>query len=160
MIKKNSLLTLMLILVLILAGCSQTNKSDSDVSSKDIKTEENSPSEEGHSEVEVSTENEHIEIEESDLTEYDTNKLLPIGTVIKVKQFTKPVMIYGHNQIQTSTGKSFDYIAVPYPEGNISPDYNMFLNRNMIEEVLYIGYITEEDKKLREEVELQIKNGK
>ncbi|MER0466561.1 DUF4176 domain-containing protein [Bacillus cabrialesii subsp. cabrialesii] len=29
-------------------------------------------------------------------------------------------MVFGRHQIQSSSGKKFDYVAVPYPEGNIS----------------------------------------
>ncbi|WRP06344.1 DUF4176 domain-containing protein [Rossellomorea aquimaris] len=83
----------------------------------------------------------------------DPGKLLPIGTVVKLKQVEKSVMIYGYNQIQSSTNKQFDYIGVPYPEGNISPDYNVFFNRNLIEDALHNGYVTDEDKKIREEAD-------
>lgn len=83
----------------------------------------------------------------------DPSKLLPIGTVVKLSKVDKSVMIYGYNQIQVSTNKQFDYIGVPYPEGNISPDYNVFFNRNMIEDVLHNGYVTDEDKKIREEAD-------
>ncbi|WP_253275500.1 DUF4176 domain-containing protein [Rossellomorea aquimaris] len=83
----------------------------------------------------------------------DKTKLLPIGTVVKLTKVDKSVMIYGYNQIQLSTNKQYDYIGVPYPEGNISPDYNVFFNRNMIEDVLHNGYVTDEDKKIREEAD-------
>ncbi|BCB05745.1 DUF4176 domain-containing protein [Bacillus sp. KH172YL63] len=83
----------------------------------------------------------------------DPTKLLPIGTVVKLSKVDKAVMIYGYNQIQVSTNKQFDYIGVPYPEGNISPDYNVFFNRNLIEDVLHNGYVTDEDKKIREEAD-------
>lgn len=83
----------------------------------------------------------------------DPTKLLPIGTVVKLSKVDKLVMIYGYNQIQISTNKQYDYIGVPYPEGNISPDYNVLFNRNLIEEVLHNGYVTGEDKKIREEAD-------
>ncbi|MHC8522940.1 DUF4176 domain-containing protein [Rossellomorea sp. H39__3] len=76
-----------------------------------------------------------------------------MGTVVKLSNMDKLVMIYGYNQIQVSTKKQFDYIGVPYPEGNISADYNVFFNRNLIEEVLHNGYVTDEDKKIREEAD-------
>lgn len=91
--------------------------------------------------------------EEAKEVSLDPTKLLPIGTVVKLSNMDKLVMIYGYNQIQVSTKKQFDYIGVPYPEGNISPDYNVFFNRNLIEEVLHNGYVTDEDKKIREEAD-------
>jgi hypothetical protein len=94
----------------------------------------------------------------SEKEKLDKSKPLPIGTVVKLKQMKKSVMIYGYNQIQVSTGKQYDYIAVPYPEGNISPDYNVFFNRNFIEKVMYGGYDSEEGKKLRKKVESNMKD--
>ena len=85
-------------------------------------------------------------------------KPLPIGTVIKLKDVKKWVMIYGRNQIQTKTKSIYDYLAVPYPEGNLSEEYNIFFNREVIENVLYSGYITEEEKKFREEIDSKIEN--
>ncbi|CAN7178509.1 DUF4176 domain-containing protein [Rossellomorea sp. LjRoot5] len=96
--------------------------------------------------------NKKEEVKEESL---DPTKLLPIGTVVKLSKVDKSVMIYGYNQIQVSTNKQYDYIGVPYPEGNISPDYNVFFNRNLIEEVLHNGYVTDEDKKIREEADRQ-----
>ncbi|MEW4327521.1 DUF4176 domain-containing protein [Rossellomorea marisflavi] len=91
--------------------------------------------------------------EEAKEVSLDPAKLLPIGTVVKLSNMDKLVMIYGYNQVQVSTKKQFDYIGVPYPEGNISADYNVFFNRNLIEEVLHNGYVTDEDKKIREEAD-------
>ncbi|USK91219.1 DUF4176 domain-containing protein [Rossellomorea marisflavi] len=91
--------------------------------------------------------------EEAKEVSLDPTKLLPIGTVVKLSNMDKLVMIYGYNQIQVSTKNQFDYIGVPYPEGNISADYNVFFNRNLIEEVLHNGYVTDEDKKIREEAD-------
>lgn len=85
--------------------------------------------------------------------EIDVNKLLPIGSVVKLKEVEKPVMIYGRKQKQASTKREYDYVAVPYPEGNISEEYNVFFNRNMIKEVLHKGYETEEEQKLRQKLE-------
>ncbi|WP_370294448.1 DUF4176 domain-containing protein [Rossellomorea marisflavi] len=91
--------------------------------------------------------------EEAKEVSLDPTKLLPIGTVVKLSNMDKLVMIYGYNQIQVSTKKQFDYIGVPYPEGNISADYNVFFNRTLIEEVLHNGYVTDEDKMIREEAD-------
>ncbi|KUP09492.1 hypothetical protein Q75_00595 [Bacillus coahuilensis p1.1.43] len=80
-----------------------------------------------------------------------SEQLLPIGTVVKLTNVEKTIMIYGYDQIQVSTNTQYDYIGVPYPEGNISPDYNVFFNRNLIEEVIHKGYINDEYEKIRDE---------
>ena len=124
-IVRTKYLFILFVLVFSLIGCSQTQS--------------NQPEE---------TKEEKVQQDE-----LDPAKLLPIGTVVKLKQVEKSVMIYGYNQIQNSTNKQFDYIGVPYPEGNISPDYNVFFNRNLIEDILHNGYVTDEDKKIREEAD-------
>ncbi|WP_235576427.1 DUF4176 domain-containing protein [Rossellomorea marisflavi] len=96
---------------------------------------------------------EHVKKEEPKEVSLDPTKLLPIGTVVKLSNMDKSVMIYGYNQIQVSTKNQFDYRGVPYPEGNISADYNVFFNRNLIEEVVHNGYVTDEDKKIWEEAD-------
>ncbi|MEY8755729.1 DUF4176 domain-containing protein [Peribacillus frigoritolerans] len=85
-------------------------------------------------------------------------KLLPIGTVIKLKDVKKWVMIYGRNQIQTKTKSIYDYLAVPYPEGNLSEEFNIFFNSQMIEEVIYLGLESPQENTMKEKVEKDIKN--
>ncbi|WLR41402.1 DUF4176 domain-containing protein [Bacillus carboniphilus] len=89
--------------------------------------------------------------------ESSTEKLLPIGTVVKVKSLKKPVMIYGRFQIQKRTENVYDYLAVPYPEGNISEEFNVFFNRNLIEEVLYLGFQSPQEDGMNEKVEKDLK---
>lgn len=85
--------------------------------------------------------------------------LIPIGTVVKLKDITKPVMIYGRYQIQTKTKKIYDYIAVPYPEGNLSEEFNVFFNRQLIEKVIYKGFESPEENLMKEKVEHDLKIG-
>ncbi|RIW28261.1 DUF4176 domain-containing protein [Bacillus salacetis] len=87
-------------------------------------------------------------------------KLLPIGTVVKLKNVDKPVMIYGRHQLQQKTRKTFDYIAVPYPEGNLTDEFNVFFNRELIEEVMHQGLISPVEELLREKVESEINKDK
>ena len=74
--------------------------------------------------------------------------LLPIGSVIKLRDAKKPLMIYGIKQIDTDNAeKEYVYIGVIYPEGNIGSDFQYLFNHVDIEEVLFKGYETEELKK-------------
>ena len=77
---------------------------------------------------------------------------LPIGSVVKLKKVRKLVMVYGREQLQTSSNKVYDYVSVPYPEGNISEDYNLFFNHDMIEDVLHVGYENKEELVLKEKI--------
>ena len=72
------------------------------------------------------------------------SELLPIGSVVILKNGIKPVMIYGVKQFEQGIDKSFDYCGVLYPEGNIGPNYVYLFNHYDIEEILYMGYVTDE----------------
>ncbi len=86
--------------------------------------------------------------------------LLPIGTVVKLKNIKKWVMIYGRHQIQISTTNIYDYLAVPYPEGNLSEEFNIFFNHETIEEVIYLGLESSQEKAMKEKVEQDRKTSK
>ena len=76
-------------------------------------------------------------------------RLLPIGSVVKLKKGIKPVMIYGRKQKRKGSDKIYDYLGCLYPEGHISKQYNIFFMQSNITKVLYKGYITPEEKRLR-----------
>jgi hypothetical protein len=89
-----------------------------------------------------------------------TPTLLPVGTVVKLKKVEKPVMIYGRHQIQKKTNNIFDYIAVPYPEGNLTDEFNVFFNRELIEDIIYPGLVSPAEKLMREKVEAEIQKNR
>lgn len=86
--------------------------------------------------------------------------LLPIGTVVKLKKVDKPVMIYGRHQIQKKTENVFDYIAVPYPEGNLTEEFNVFFNRGLIEEIIHPGLVSPAEELMREKVEADMEKNR
>jgi hypothetical protein len=70
--------------------------------------------------------------------------LLPIGSVVMLINTTKALMIYGICQIEKDSGKSYDYLGVLYPEGNVSMDTQFLFNQEDIQQVLFRGYDTPE----------------
>lgn len=72
--------------------------------------------------------------------------LLPIGTVVLLKNSTKRVMIIGVLQKQIKEGKDiiWDYSACFYPEGYMGPDKTFLFNSDQIEEVFAVGYQDQE----------------
>ena len=71
------------------------------------------------------------------------NVILPIGSVVKLKNVKKPVMIFGYLQKSVAARMdTSDYIGVPYPEGNINIHLQIGFQMNDIEEVLFEGYRT------------------
>lgn len=69
------------------------------------------------------------------------NMILPIGSVVMLKNGTKPVMIFGYMQhSKTHPQEMADYIGVPYPEGNINIAAQVGFQMTDIKEVLFEGY--------------------
>ena len=72
---------------------------------------------------------------------YDiADKYLPIGSVVRLKNGSKLLMIFGRAQIDTAKGEVFDYAGCLYPEGNISDKHSFLFNHEDIEELRYRGY--------------------
>ena len=70
--------------------------------------------------------------------------LLPIGSVIRLREATKRLMIFGVKQTNTDTNTDYDYIGVIYPEGNIGGETQIMFNHEDIEELYFRGYEDEE----------------
>ncbi len=101
----------------------------------------------------------------------DIMTLLPIGSVVEVKQGTKKLMIFGITQkLMTKEGSEmpFDYVGVPYPEGNIDENYQFMFNHSDIDFVHFFGcmdqewedYIEEFNQYLKDELPAQSDNEK
>lgn len=93
----------------------------------------------------------------------DFKNLLPIGSVVVLKDGEQKLMIYGIAQIDGNQGlfrkpKHFDYVSVPYPQGNMGPGSIFLFNHDDIEEVFFRGYEDEERKNFLKEMEKNIKN--
>lgn len=73
--------------------------------------------------------------------------LLPIGSVVKVKDIEQRMMIVGVLQRgKAAPEKTFDYAAVPYPEGLHDIHLNIGFNHSNIEEIFFRGYEDKERK--------------
>jgi hypothetical protein len=69
------------------------------------------------------------------------NVILPIGSVVKIRNSEQPVMIIGYLQKSTAMpDKAVDYTAVPYPVGNVNIFTQYGFQMTDIVEVLFEGY--------------------
>ncbi len=86
------------------------------------------------------------------------NSILPIGSVVKIKKAKKLIMIFGFLQTHPARAdKIFDYVGVPYPEGNLDLRAHVGFFAEDIEEVVFEGYKGENFEAI-EALMLQIKN--
>ena len=75
------------------------------------------------------------------------NTILPIGSVVLLKNATKPIMIFGYMQKSAVVPDQMaDYIGVPYPEGNLDIRAQVGFQMTDIEKVLFEGYRDESFK--------------
>ena len=70
---------------------------------------------------------------------------LPIGSVVLLIDGEKTIMIYGRKQIFAETNEVYDYVACLYPEGNLSEEYTYLFNHDQVWEVVFKGYVNEEE---------------
>ena len=73
-------------------------------------------------------------------------ELLPIGSVVLLKEGAKKVMVFGVKQTDKATNEEHDYIGVVYPEGNLGEELQFFFEHDSIAEVFFRGYEDDERK--------------
>lgn len=82
------------------------------------------------------------------------DKLLPIGSVVLLKEGMKKLMVIGIKpQKNDEPEKVFDYLGVLYPEGYLSNEYNFLFNHEDINDVVFVGYNNPERKAFIESLE-------
>lgn len=73
------------------------------------------------------------------------SELLPIGSVLLLKEGSKRVMVTGMLQTVRSKEnenevKTYDYVGVLYPEGYIGQDRMFLFDHDAIDKVYFTGY--------------------
>lgn len=80
-----------------------------------------------------------------------SEKYLPIGTVVLLKEATKRIMITGFCAVSGSNKeKMYDYSGCLYPEGLLSSEQVALFDHSQIDKIYHFGY--------RDEEEIEFKN--
>lgn len=74
----------------------------------------------------------------------DCRELLPIGSVVRLKNGEKKLMITGIMQSDGGLGKQYDYLGFLYPEGHLGGQFQFLFDHEEIEEIIFCGYENEE----------------
>ena len=87
-------------------------------------------------------------------------ELLPIGSVVLLKDGIKKAMITGYFPVTNVGGKkvAYDYSGCVFPEGILSSDQLGMFNYEQIREVIFEGFKNEESLALIERIEKIDKN--
>lgn len=86
--------------------------------------------------------------------------LLPLGSVVLLKESTKKVMIIGYCQKALSDDEIYDYSGCLFPEGYLGADKTFLFNRDQIEIVYYQAALELEQTRFLAYVENVIKEKK
>ena len=86
------------------------------------------------------------------------NKYLPIGSVVRLKDGKKRLMITGFLPIdkEDKEEKVWDYCGCVYPEGVITSTNNYLFDHSQIEEIHFMGLVDEEEEKFKENLNIAI----
>lgn len=80
--------------------------------------------------------------------------ILPIGSVLMLKNSTHRVMITGYAQRKLDDPeKVFDYAGCAFPEGVIGPDKTFLFNHDQIETLHALGYVDGESQAFMAKIE-------
>ena len=89
----------------------------------------------------------------------DIINLLPIGSVVVLKEGHKKLMIVGVMQSDADEPeKTYDYLGVFYPEGHLGKNFQYLFNHEDIDEIFFRGYEDEERKECLVRLEEYYKN--
>lgn len=68
-------------------------------------------------------------------------ELLPIGSIVLLKDSKKRLMICGIRQTgKEQPDREYDYMGVFYPEGHIGDEYNFLFDHTDIDQIFFRGF--------------------
>lgn len=82
-------------------------------------------------------------------------RFLPIGSVVRLKDGQKRLMITGFlpiEQKENGEKETWDYSSCTFPEGVLSSKQNYVFNHSQIEEIYYMGLVDDEEKNFKEKL--------
>lgn len=91
--------------------------------------------------------------------------LLPIGSIVRLVDGEKRVMVTGRIAASDDMISIYDYVGCLYPEGVTGTDEFLFFNRDNIADIFFIGFQDIEEMEFRHGIldnlgELEIVDGK
>ena len=83
--------------------------------------------------------------------------LLPIGSVVSLKEGTKKYMICGRIHAEANDTRIYDYSACFFPEGLIDPSQIFLFDRDAVDAVFFIGCQDQDELEYKNTVLSRIK---
>ena len=71
----------------------------------------------------------------------NNKELLPLGSVVLLKDAKKRIMITGfYVKENENSDKIYDYVGVLYPEGVVQSNKNLVFNHSQIDKIYFRGF--------------------
>lgn len=84
-------------------------------------------------------------------------ELLPIGSIVLLKEGVKRLMINGVMQNDANgNGANYDYLGILYPEGHIGEMFQYLFNHEDIDQIVFRGYEDDERKEFLDKLEKMV----
>ena len=78
-------------------------------------------------------------------------ELLPIGSVVLLKDAKKRIMITGfYVKENENSDKMYDYVGVLYPEGVVQSNKNLVFNHDQIDRIFFRGFNDLEEQQFKD----------
>lgn len=88
----------------------------------------------------------------------NNGNMLPIGTVVNLKNGTKRVMIIGFYPVDKNSNTMYNYSGCLYPEGFISNNKLVLFNHNQIEKIYHMGLSDQEEMEFKNQLNTLLNN--
>ncbi len=72
---------------------------------------------------------------------------LPIGSIVQLKDLNFPVVIQGL-MLKNEQGKEYPFVGSPYPQGFMADEELIYFDKDEIEKVIYLGYLSQPHREL------------
>ena len=80
-------------------------------------------------------------------------ELLPIGSVVLLKDAKKRIMITGfYVKENENSDKIYDYVGVLYPEGVVQSNKNLVFNHSQIDKIYFRGFNDLEEQQFKDKL--------
>lgn len=86
--------------------------------------------------------------------------ILPIGSVVLLKDSTRRLVIVGQYVSKAENDRIYDYTGCLYPEGLTDPEKMYLFDSGSIERVYHIGYMDEKTAEFLPQIENMLKKAK
>lgn len=84
------------------------------------------------------------------------DSLLPIGSIVLLKDANKRLMVCGRIQTDVATGVTYDYSGCLYPEGIVDSDSLYMFNNGNIQQVFFVGFQDTEEFQFKKFLEQEL----